>query len=283
MGLCLDKHKRDADNDELHVEFAGGNVHLITTKESWDQKLSEASRDGKIVLANFSATWCGPCRQIAPFYNELSEKYPSLLFLLVDVDELSDLSSSWEIKATPTFFFLRDGKQLEKLVGANKPELQKKITAIHRRDADDFTWDFTNESWDRKLSEEKVGMERLQLPEPNDTALARSYNAKLRSLNSPQFQANVPLIVYRHLFYTNPCPTCLNGTKLTASLNNFTFVMPQIGLLQAHYFNIKGVFRLDFPDNPPTPFNYTGAPLTANLGTTLGTRVSKIAYNSPNW
>ncbi|KAG6771746.1 hypothetical protein POTOM_023133 [Populus tomentosa] len=175
MGLCLDKHKRDADNDELHVEFAGGNVHLITTKESWDQKLSEASRDGKIpegdsshlqlllydlcllgleVLANFSATWCGPCRQIAPFYNELSEKYPSLLFLLVDVDELSflftseyvdpndggcryfivcalqDLSTSWEIKATPTFFFLRDGKQLEKLVGANKPELQKKITAI---------------------------------------------------------------------------------------------------------------------------------------------------------
>ncbi|KAJ6896447.1 hypothetical protein NC651_022603 [Populus alba x Populus x berolinensis] len=124
-----------------------------------------------------------------------------------------------------------------------------------------------------------------QLPEANDTAFARSYNAKLRSLNSPQFQANVPLIVDRHLFYTiglgiNPCPTCLNGTKLTASLNNITFVMPQIGLLQAHYFNIKGVFRLDFPDNPPTPFNYTGAPLTANLGTTLGTRISKIAYNS---
>lgn len=43
---------------------------------------------------------------------------------------LQDLSTSWEIKATPTFFFLRDGKQLEKLVGANKPELQKKITAI---------------------------------------------------------------------------------------------------------------------------------------------------------
>ena len=47
------QHKRDADNDELHVEFAGGNVHLITTKESWDQKLSEASRDGKIVSLIF--------------------------------------------------------------------------------------------------------------------------------------------------------------------------------------------------------------------------------------
>uniref|UniRef100_A0A6N2KHH0 Thioredoxin domain-containing protein n=1 Tax=Salix viminalis TaxID=40686 RepID=A0A6N2KHH0_SALVM len=130
MGLCLAKSNNDADDDEPHLEFAGGNVHLITTKERWDQKLSEARRDDKIVLANFSATWCGPCRQIAPFYNELSESYPSLMFLLIDVDELSDFSASWAIKATPTFFFLRDGQQLDKLVGANKPELQKKITAI---------------------------------------------------------------------------------------------------------------------------------------------------------
>lgn len=56
--------------------------------------------------------------------------------------------------------------------------------------------------------------------------------------------------------------------------------MPKIGLLQAHYFNISGVFRTDFPDRPPVPFNYTGAPLTANLGTSLGTRLSKVAFNS---
>ncbi|EEF33695.1 Thioredoxin H-type, putative [Ricinus communis] len=123
----MDHHDNDSDQ---HVEFAGNNVSLITTKESWDQKLSEASKDGKIVLANFSATWCGPCRMIAPFYRELSEKYPSIMFLLIDVDELADFSSSWDIKATPTFFFLRDGQQLDKLVGANKPELQKKIIAV---------------------------------------------------------------------------------------------------------------------------------------------------------
>ncbi|XP_021895529.1 thioredoxin H9-like isoform X2 [Carica papaya] len=100
------------------------------TKESWDQKLSEASEAGKIVLANFSATWCGPCRMIAPFFSELSEKYLSLMFLVVDVDELTDFSSSWDIKATPTFFFLKNGQQIDKLVGANKPELQKKIIAV---------------------------------------------------------------------------------------------------------------------------------------------------------
>jgi len=41
------------------------------------------------VIANFSATWCGPCKVIAPYYCELSEKYTSMVFLLVDVDELT--------------------------------------------------------------------------------------------------------------------------------------------------------------------------------------------------
>ncbi|KAF5747686.1 hypothetical protein HS088_TW05G00413 [Tripterygium wilfordii] len=129
MGACLSKNHDDGDDSEHDIDFAGGNVHLITEKESWEQKLSEANKDGKIVIANFSATWCGPCRMIAPLYSELSEKYPSLMFLVVDVDKLSDFSSGWDIKATPTFFFLRDGQQVDKLVGANKPELQKKITA----------------------------------------------------------------------------------------------------------------------------------------------------------
>ncbi|KAE9447949.1 hypothetical protein C3L33_20164, partial [Rhododendron williamsianum] len=123
------------------------------------------------------------------------------------------------------------------------------------------------------------------LPASNDTKFAMSYNSKLKSLNTPQFPANVPLQIDRHLFYTiglgmNKCLTCQNGTQVVASLNNITFVMPKVGLLQAHYFNTSGVFRTDFPDKPPTPFNYTGAPLTANLGTTTGTRLTKLAFNS---
>lgn len=43
---------------------------------------------------------------------------------------MQEFSTSWDIKATPTFFFLRDGQQVDKLVGANKPELQKKITGV---------------------------------------------------------------------------------------------------------------------------------------------------------
>ncbi|XP_074568537.1 thioredoxin H4-1-like [Curcuma longa] len=126
MGNCLGKEGKDADLQE-EIDFSGGNVHVITSKDNWDQKISESKKDGKIVVANFSATWCGPCRVMAPGYTELSEKYPALMFLTIDVDELSELSSSWDIRATPTFIFLRDGQQVDKIIGANRTELEKKI------------------------------------------------------------------------------------------------------------------------------------------------------------
>lgn len=67
-----------------------------------------------------------------------------------------------------------------------------------------------------------------------------------------------PRAVDRHLLYTiglniDPCRarSCLNGSRLAASLNNITFVMPAVALLQAHYGGLKGVFAADFPDRAP--------------------------------
>ncbi|XP_031475652.1 laccase-11-like [Nymphaea colorata] len=119
----------------------------------------------------------------------------------------------------------------------------------------------------------------------NDVGFVKSFNDKLRSLNSPQFPANVPLQIDRHLFFTvglgrDPCPTCLNGTRFIGAINNITFTLPTVALLQAHYSRISGVFTRDFPDRPPTVFNFTGAPLKANLGTKVGTRLSWIPFNS---
>ncbi|KAG9443262.1 hypothetical protein H6P81_014602 [Aristolochia fimbriata] len=127
MGNCCGQGTPNEEEEPGKMDFQGGNVHIVSNREEWDAKISEANQDGKIVLANFSASWCGPCRTMAPYYTDLSKKYPALTFLTIDVDELSEFSSSWDIHATPTFFFLKNGEQVDKLVGANRTELEKKV------------------------------------------------------------------------------------------------------------------------------------------------------------
>ncbi|KAD6120351.1 hypothetical protein E3N88_11622 [Mikania micrantha] len=127
----------------------------------------------------------------------------------------------------------------------------------------------------------------LAIPPPqNSTATANNFINSLRSLNSNKFPANVPLKIDHSLYFTvglgiNPCPTCKagNGSRVVASINNVTFVMPTTALLQAHYFKKNGVFTTDFPGNPPISFNYTGTP-PSNLATITGTKVYRLKYNS---
>ncbi|PHT38019.1 Laccase-22 [Capsicum baccatum] len=123
-------------------------------------------------------------------------------------------------------------------------------------------------------------------PPQNATPVANSFLDSLRSLNSQKYPANVPQKIDHSLFFTvglgvNPCPTCKqgNGSRVVASINNVTFVMPTIALLQAHFSGIKGVFTTDFPANPPFAFNYTNTTPPANMGTTNGTKVYRLSYN----
>lgn len=128
MGQCWTKVSSQENNDvPPNFELGGGNVCLVKSMEKWEEKMSEANNSGKIVVVNFSASWCNPCRAAAPRYHELADKYTSMIFLTVDVDELAELSTSWDIKATPTFILFRDGRQVDKVVGDNKQELQKKL------------------------------------------------------------------------------------------------------------------------------------------------------------
>ncbi|XP_022950756.1 laccase-4-like [Cucurbita moschata] len=122
-------------------------------------------------------------------------------------------------------------------------------------------------------------------PPQNATPVANNFLNSLRSINSNTYPARVPLTIDHNLFFTvglgiNPCPTCKagNGSRAVASINNVTFVMPTTALLQAHYFNINGVFTTDFPANPPHVFNYTGSG-PSNLQTTRGTKLYKLKYN----
>ncbi|MQL73785.1 hypothetical protein Taro_006135 [Colocasia esculenta] len=121
-------------------------------------------------------------------------------------------------------------------------------------------------------------------PPRNATQIATGFMDGLRSLNTRAFPCNVPQSVDHSLLFTvglgvNPCPSCPSGRRVVASINNVTFAMPILALLQAHFFNIRGVFTADFPGQPPARFNFTGPPSTMNMQTTSGTRLYRLAYN----
>ncbi|XP_047171092.1 laccase-4-like [Vigna umbellata] len=123
------------------------------------------------------------------------------------------------------------------------------------------------------------------LPPKNATPVATTFTDSLRSLNSKTYPARVPIKVDHSLFFTvslgvNPCPTCVNGSRVVAAINNVTFVMPKVSLLQAHFFNISGVFTDDFPRKPTVVYDFTGTQQPANLRTNRGTRVYRLPYNS---
>lgn len=80
-----------------------------------------------LTIVDFTATWCGPCRSIAPIYEQLSEKYPAVEFIKVDVDEAPGIAGPQGVRAMPTFKAFRSGEQLDELKGANPQALEDMV------------------------------------------------------------------------------------------------------------------------------------------------------------
>merc|ERR1712093_405652 len=99
----------------------GGSVVYIKSEEQFNTIIKE----GKPVIIDFTATWCGPCQRIAPFFEELSAKYPTVTFIKVDVDEMDQISAMCGVRCMPTFLVYKDGKPTAgKLEGASPDALE---------------------------------------------------------------------------------------------------------------------------------------------------------------
>ncbi|KAG5155961.1 hypothetical protein JHK82_013930 [Glycine max] len=84
-------------------------------------------KTSRLAILYFTATWCGPCRFISLIYTSLAEKYPKVVFVKVDIDEARDVAAGWNISSVPTFFFVKNGKEVDSVMGADKSTLESKI------------------------------------------------------------------------------------------------------------------------------------------------------------
>ena len=107
------------------LELRGGEVTEVKGTGDFDS-LVKASK-GKLIVVDFTASWCGPCKMIAPAYEELSSEYTESVFCKVDVDEVPDIAQRYEVMAMPTFLFLKNGEVVDRFSGASVEKLRDTI------------------------------------------------------------------------------------------------------------------------------------------------------------
>uniref|UniRef100_A0A914DL85 Thioredoxin-like protein 1 n=1 Tax=Acrobeloides nanus TaxID=290746 RepID=A0A914DL85_9BILA len=76
------------------------------------------------VIADFFATWCQPCNMIAPFFQELANKYPQLTYAKVDGEKLKETALRHNVMAYPTFIAFLNGQKMDSIRGADKAQLE---------------------------------------------------------------------------------------------------------------------------------------------------------------
>lgn len=99
------------------------------TVDSFDSDVLKAA---SLVMVDFWATWCGPCKIVGPVVEELAKEYEGkVVFAKINTDENPDLASRYNIRGIPTLMFFKDGNILDQVVGAvPKAQLQSKIDSL---------------------------------------------------------------------------------------------------------------------------------------------------------
>lgn len=93
---------------------------ITVNKENFQQEVLQSELP---VLVDFWATWCNPCRMLAPIIHEIADEHPEIKVVKIDVDEQPELAAQFQVMSIPTLFIFKDGQVVNSAAGV-RPKQQ---------------------------------------------------------------------------------------------------------------------------------------------------------------
>ena len=114
----LDRIKKKQLDDLLKQQQEQQAIQETPVMELNSSSFTDALLKNKLLLVDFWAEWCGPCKSMHPIFSRMAKKYHHVRFARLNVDDSHDIAAKFNVQSIPTFIMFNDGKDVQQMVGA---------------------------------------------------------------------------------------------------------------------------------------------------------------------
>jgi len=114
----IEKIKKKQLEDLLQQQDLNNIVNEMPVIELTSQNFNQEIRNNNLLLVDFWAEWCGPCKSMHPIFTRMAKKYKQIRFARVNVDDAQDIAMKYGVKSIPTFIMFKNAEVVNTMVGA---------------------------------------------------------------------------------------------------------------------------------------------------------------------
>ena len=114
----FEKIKKKQIEDLLQQQDLNNTINEMPVIELTSQNFNQEIKNNDLVLVDFWAEWCGPCKSMHPIFTRLAKKYKQVRFARVNVDNVQNIAMKYGVQSIPTFIMFKNGEIVNRMVGA---------------------------------------------------------------------------------------------------------------------------------------------------------------------